>query len=129
MFSTVAQLVLSGPDHVGSPVFAYLDPGTGSMAIQIVGGAMKEGLSWDAMGAHLSARCKKVLTIGEIGPALAERCVGSEYLENLSAAVARAKQLARPGDVILLSPGTASYDQYVNYEQRGQHFAQLAKEI
>ena len=35
MFSTVAQLVVSGPVHAGSPLLAYLDPGTGSMAIQI----------------------------------------------------------------------------------------------
>ncbi|HEY2154741.1 MAG TPA: hypothetical protein VGH33_03865, partial [Isosphaeraceae bacterium] len=35
MFSTVTQLVLSGAAHTGSPPLAYLDPGTGSMAIQI----------------------------------------------------------------------------------------------
>ena len=35
MFSTVTDLVLSGPGHAGSPLLAYLDPGTGSMAIQI----------------------------------------------------------------------------------------------
>jgi hypothetical protein len=35
VFSTVAQLVASGPARAGSPLFAYLDPGTGSMAIQI----------------------------------------------------------------------------------------------
>ncbi len=35
VFSTVSQLVLSGPADAGSPLWAYLDPGTGSMAIQI----------------------------------------------------------------------------------------------
>lgn len=92
--------------------------------IQIIGGSLKEGLSWDAMCDHLSARCKKVLTIGQIGQALAARG-GGEYVETLDRAVARAKEIARPGDVVLLSPGTASYGQFANFEKRGERFAKL----
>ncbi|MGC4031336.1 MAG: UDP-N-acetylmuramoyl-L-alanine--D-glutamate ligase [Tepidisphaeraceae bacterium] len=96
--------------------------------IQIVGGSKKEGLTWDAMCDHLAARCKKVLTIGEIGPALAERCGDAgEFVGTLDAAVSRANQLAIAGDVVLLSPGTASYDQFPNFEKRGERFAELAK--
>jgi UDP-N-acetylmuramoylalanine--D-glutamate ligase len=96
--------------------------------IQIVGGAVKEGLSWDAMCDHLAARCKKVLTIGTNGPALAKRCgAAGEYVATLETAVLRAKELAQPGDVVLLSPGTASYDQYANYEKRGEAFANFAR--
>ncbi|HEX8324137.1 MAG TPA: UDP-N-acetylmuramoyl-L-alanine--D-glutamate ligase [Tepidisphaeraceae bacterium] len=94
--------------------------------IQIVGGSMKEGLSWDAMCDHLAVRCKKVLTIGQIGQALAGRS-GGEYVETLDRAVARAKQFATPGDVVLLSPGTASYGQFNNFEERGEQFAQLVR--
>lgn len=97
--------------------------------IQIIGGSIKEGLSWDAMCDRLAGRCKRVLTIGEIGPALANRCGEvAEYAETLDAAVARAKSIARAGDVVLLSPGTASYDQFANYEKRGERFAQQVKE-
>ncbi len=95
--------------------------------IQIIGGSLKEGLSWDAMCEHLSRRCKKVLTIGAIGPELAKKCTGSEDVENMESAIARAKEIAKPGDVVLLSPGTASYGQYHNFEKRGEHFAQLAR--
>jgi len=43
-------------------------------------------------------------------------------------AVARAGQLARPGDTVLLSPACASFDAYANFEERGRHFAELARE-
>jgi UDP-N-acetylmuramoylalanine--D-glutamate ligase len=95
--------------------------------IQIVGGALKEGLSWDAMCAHLSSRCKRVLTIGQIGRDLAGKCDNAEYVETLDAAVARARSIATAGDVVLLSPGTASYDQFPNFEFRGRRFAELAR--
>lgn len=95
--------------------------------IQIIGGSPKPGLSWDAMGQHLSERCKHVLTIGQIGPDLAKLTPGAEYVETLDAAVARAKQIASSGDVVLLSPATASHDQFPNFEKRGERFAQLAR--
>ncbi len=100
-------------------------PGT---VIQIVGGSLKEGLSWDAMCAHLSKRCKKVLTIGQIGLMLAERCANATYVETLDTAVVKARSIAKSGDVVLLSPGTASYGQFANFEFRGQRFTELARQ-
>lgn len=45
---------------------------------------------------------------------------------DLAAAVQRARQLAPPGGLVLLSPAAPSYDKYRNFEQRGDHFAALA---
>ena len=56
-----------------------------------------------------------------IGPPTVERCGA------MPAAVARAAALARSGDTVLLSPACASFDQYGNFEERGRHFAELAR--
>ncbi|MDR3176462.1 MAG: UDP-N-acetylmuramoyl-L-alanine--D-glutamate ligase [Desulfovibrio sp.] len=47
----------------------------------------------------------------------------------LPEAVARLREQARPGDVILLSPATASYDLYRDYKERGEHFRRLVQDM
>ena len=47
---------------------------------------------------------------------------------DLATAVSQARQLAQPGDIILLSTGCKSYDQFPNFEARGEMFAKLARE-
>jgi len=46
-------------------------------------------------------------------------------VQRLDEAVVLAKQTARPGTVVLFSPGGTSYDAYKNFEQRGEHFRNL----
>jgi UDP-N-acetylmuramoylalanine--D-glutamate ligase len=78
--------------------------------------------------------CRAVVCQGEAGPRIAS------YLEDegsggvvhrapdLAEAVRRTEALARPGDVVLLSPGCASFDQFSGYAERGEAFSRLVQE-
>ncbi len=74
-------------------------------------------------------RVKCALLIGAAAPAIAASLAGKlafEQHETLARAVARARELALPGDIVLLSPACASFDQFRSYEDRGLQFAALA---
>ena len=70
-----------------------------------------------------------VYTVGEAGPQLADMLEGRvpnvERCELISEAVSRARNAARDGEVVLLSPACASFDQFRDFEKRGEHFRQL----
>lgn len=99
--------------------------------IQIVGGSDKH-LDLSGMVGPLASRCRAVLTIGQTGPALAValRDAGAADVREcvtLDSAVDTARQIATTGDVVLLSTGCASYDQFTHFEARGEAFARLAR--
>ncbi len=92
----------------------------------IVGGLPKE----DGLGAcasHLE-NIAAAYTIGEAGPRFAELLEPHLHVERselMCEAVQRAAAAARPGDVVLLSPACASFDQFRDYERRGEHFRNI----
>ncbi len=95
--------------------------------IQIVGGSDK-GLETGELAKTLAKRCRHVLCIGVTGPTVAQQ-VGDKALlcHDLATAVAKARELSREQDVVLLSPGFASYDQFNNFEERGDLFTTEAR--
>jgi UDP-N-acetylmuramoylalanine--D-glutamate ligase len=112
---------------------AALESFPAGKVIQIVGGYDKH-LDMRAMCEALAQRAKAVLTIGALGPGIASmiRSAGPQAVVrecgDLASAVRAAREVAREGDVVLLSTGCASYDQFANFEERGDMFAKLARE-
>jgi len=96
----------------------------------ILGGSLKGG-GFTGLRAPVSERCRACYLIGQASEELARDLEGTVPLHlcgDLERAVAAAAEAAEPGDVVLLSPACASYDQYESFEQRGEHFRRLATE-
>jgi UDP-N-acetylmuramoylalanine--D-glutamate ligase len=96
----------------------------------ILGGRDKHG-DFSKLVAPVARAARIVFTIGEAAPIIEESlgaAVPEERSRTLDRAVARAALLARAGDTVLLSPACASFDQYANFEERGRHFASLARQ-
>lgn len=96
--------------------------------ILIAGGRDKAG-PFEELTDLVAERVAHLLLIGEAAGRIRTAWPGAaaETLPDLAAAVERARRLARPGMVVLLSPGCASFDMFRNYEQRGDRFRELAR--
>jgi UDP-N-acetylmuramoylalanine--D-glutamate ligase len=104
----------------------------GRARVIVLMGGLGKGAPYTPLRELFPGRVKALLTLGEDAPAI-ERDLGdlgpTESCGDMARAVARAAALAEPGDVVLLSPACASYDQFDHYEQRGDVFRQLAEAL
>jgi UDP-N-acetylmuramoylalanine--D-glutamate ligase len=103
----------------------------GAARVLLIMGGKGKGAPYAPLRPLFPRRVKALLTIGEDAPRveaeLGDLCP-TEGCGTLPDAVRRAAALAGPGDVVLLSPACASYDQFRNYEERGDAFRRLAAE-
>jgi UDP-N-acetylmuramoylalanine--D-glutamate ligase len=99
--------------------------------IVILGGRGK-GTPYTSLRTLVKKHVRRMLLIGE-DAARIQKDLGTvipyERVGAMPQAVARASQIARSGDIVLLSPACASFDQYQNYEERGRHFKQLVRRL
>ena len=93
----------------------------------ILGGSLKGG-GFEGLRGAVAERCRACYLIGEAAERLENDLAGAAPLRrcgDLEKAVAAASAAASPGDVVLLSPACASYDQFRDYEERGERFRAL----
>jgi UDP-N-acetylmuramoylalanine--D-glutamate ligase len=97
--------------------------------IHLILGGQGKGQDFAPLRAAVERTCRGVYLIGEDAPALAAALRGIraplESCETLERAVARARERAQPGDTVLLSPACASFDQFDDFEVRGERFKEL----
>jgi UDP-N-acetylmuramoylalanine--D-glutamate ligase len=95
--------------------------------VLLMGGKHK-GQPYTPLVPLIGQRCRGVIAFGEAAPLIdadLRAAVRLERVETLKDAAARAREWARPGDAVLLSPACSSFDQFTNYERRGETFRAL----
>ena len=100
--------------------------------VHLIAGGVPKAQQFAPLAPLVAERCAAVYLIGEgageIGEALAGTGVPLHDVGDMERAVAAAGAAARPGEVVLLSPACASFDQYPDFEARGDHFRRLVGE-
>jgi UDP-N-acetylmuramoylalanine--D-glutamate ligase len=106
--------------------------------VVILLGGKDKGEPFVPLARPLSERARAVIVYGAVGPRIFSELNGELIRElkdrlhielmgsDFDEIVSRAAALAQPGDIVLLSPASSSYDMFDNYEQRGRRFAELA---
>jgi len=105
--------------------------------ILLIAGGYDKGLSYTDYARAMRGKVRMLFTLGKTADKI-ERAVREELgddampiqrVDSLEQAVMRAHEEARVGDTVLLSPASASYDMFRNFEERGQRFKQLVREM
>jgi len=98
--------------------------------VHLIAGGRGKGGGYAELVDPVRERCRAVYVVGEEADALATTLgpagVPVRSCGDLERAVPAAREAAQPGEVVLLSPACASYDQYPDFEARGEHFRRLA---
>jgi UDP-N-acetylmuramoylalanine--D-glutamate ligase len=96
--------------------------------VHLIAGGRAKGEDFRRLRTPVAARCRAVYLIGESASELREALDDTAPLHDsgdLATAVEQAAAAAEPGDVVLLSPAAASYDQFRDFEDRGERFREL----
>ena len=98
--------------------------------ILILGGSAKGGADFPQLTAAIRQRVKQLITYGQAGLAIAEVFQGVvplRYEQAFADAVGQATEYSAPGDVVLLAPACASFDQFGSFEERGNAFRSILR--
>lgn len=100
--------------------------------IVLIAGGKEKGLDYTPLRASLNGRVRAMVLIGEISQSLHDTfsdLLPCRLAADMDEAVRAAADLSLPGDSIILSPGTSSFDMYTGYGQRGEAFRSAANAL
>ncbi|RMG28689.1 MAG: UDP-N-acetylmuramoyl-L-alanine--D-glutamate ligase [Gammaproteobacteria bacterium] len=115
--------------NVGATVAAL---GGFDRPVVLIAGGRDKGADFTELREAVCAGARALVLIGEARGKLAAavgRCVPVVFADSMEAAVARAAELARPGDAVLLSPACASFDMFRDYRERGDRFIEAVRRL
>jgi UDP-N-acetylmuramoylalanine--D-glutamate ligase len=100
--------------------------------IHLILGGKDKGSDYTVLSSLLRERVKQVYTIGAAAQKIEQQIAGTVPVVSASTlenAVRKAAQAARPGDIVLLAPACASFDQFQSYEHRGRAFKEVVQTL
>jgi len=100
--------------------------------IHIILGGKDKGSDYAVLRPLLEERVKRVYTIGAAAEKIESQIAGPAEITRagtLDVAVRKAAEAAEPGDVVVLAPACASFDQFSSYEHRGKVFKDLVQQL
>jgi UDP-N-acetylmuramoylalanine--D-glutamate ligase len=96
--------------------------------IHLILGGKDKGSDYTVLNDLLRQRVKRVYTIGAAAAKIESQIKGAaeiDHSETLETAIRHASAASKPGDIVLLAPACASFDQFRNYEHRGKVFKEV----
>lgn len=122
--------IATAPERVLAALKSFSEP------LVLLAGGKDKNLPWEDMLRLALSKCRHIVAFGDAGELIvsvikqvAGHTEAVTRVNTLDEAVAQAAKAARPGDVVLLSPGGTSYDAYIDFVARGEHFRQLVMRL
>jgi UDP-N-acetylmuramoylalanine--D-glutamate ligase len=122
--------IATAPERAAAALRSFTEP------VVLLAGGRDKKLPWQDFARLAHQRARVLILFGEAAQLIAEAVAdqpGDELIvlrcADLPAAVAAAQRVARPGEVVLLSPGGTSFDAYKDFAARGEHFRTLVNEL
>lgn len=123
--------IATAPERVTAAIHSFESPADGSRPIVLLAGGRDKKLPWDDLADLIHQRVDHLILFGEaaglietsIGDTLpGSRPFSMDHCTTLEEAVKLAARLIEPGDIVLLSPGGTSFDEFRDFEERGEAF-------
>jgi len=100
--------------------------------VVLIAGGKDKGFSFDPLRSLVKEKVRSTILIGEMAESVSRSWAGtvkSEIASSLADAVGRAHATAKPGEIVLFSPGTSSFDMFKSYADRGDQFRALVRAL
>jgi UDP-N-acetylmuramoylalanine--D-glutamate ligase len=123
--------IATAPERTMAAIRSFKEP------IVLLLGGRDKNLPWEELASLVRQRVEHVILFGEAAKKIAsalDKASGplpytTQYSQGLEEAVQAAARVAKPGSIVLFSPGGTSFDQFRDYEERGKAFKKWVSEL
>jgi UDP-N-acetylmuramoylalanine--D-glutamate ligase len=123
--------IATAPERAMAAIRSFSEP------LVLLSGGRDKDLPWDDFARLVHEKVKHIILFGEAGPKISQALAVAKdrssldvtLCQTLLEAVHMAAKVSAPGDVVLLAPGGASFDEFRDFEDRGEAFKRWVKEL